>query len=60
MSSLWNDRDGQFNPISTTDYMPKEKLQELQLQRMKTIISWAYKKVKLFNTRCQEKSLTPR
>lgn len=59
MSSLWNDREGQFNPVSATDYLPIEKLRELQLQRLKAIVKWAYEKVELFRTRCNEARLTP-
>ena len=59
MNSLWNDREGQFNPVSATDYLPIEKLRELQLQRLKAIVKWAYEKVELFRTRCNEARLTP-
>ncbi len=59
MSSLWNDRDGEFNPVSSTDYLPSEKLKELQLQRLKAIIKWAYERVELFRTRCEKVNLTP-
>lgn len=59
MSSLWNDRDGQFNPVSVTDYMPEDKLRELQLQRMKAVVKWAYERVELFRSRCDERGIGP-
>ncbi len=59
MGSLWNDRVGQLNPVSAMDYLPVEKLRELQLQRMKATIKWAYERVELFRNRCQEARLTP-
>ncbi len=59
MSSLWNDREGQFNPVSATDYLPVKKLRELQLQRLKAVVKWAYEKVELFRIRCNNSRLTP-
>ena len=59
MNSLWNDREGQLNQVSVTDYLPVEKLRELQLQRMKAVIKWAYERVELFQNRCKEARLTP-
>lgn len=59
MSSLWNDREGQLNPVSATDYLPVDKLRELQLQRLKAVVKWAYERVELFRNRCEEAGLTP-
>ncbi len=59
MNSLWNDREGEFNPVSASDYLPVKKLRELQLQRLKAVIKWAYARVELFRKRCDERNLIP-
>ena len=48
-----------FHPLSSTDYLPKKQLQELQLQRMRRIVKRAYDKVKLYRERMDACNFTP-
>ena len=41
------------------DFMPEEKLRELQLQRLRATVKLAYEKVPLFHDRMVEKGVTP-
>ena len=59
MNSLWNDRDGQLNQVSIPRLFTFGQITELQLQRMKAVIKWAYERVELFQNRCKEARLTP-
>ncbi len=35
--SLWNDPPGGFHPVSAPDYLPRARLQEIQLQRLRSV-----------------------
>ena len=48
-----------FNPVSATDYLPIDKLRELQTERFKRIIRRAYENVPFYHLRMEEKNLTP-
>ena len=48
-----------FQPVSAPDFLPLEQLRDLQLQRLKAIVSRAYENVGLFRKRMEEKGLTP-
>ncbi|HOX55810.1 MAG TPA: phenylacetate--CoA ligase [Candidatus Paceibacterota bacterium] len=48
-----------FHPLSAPDYLPLPQLRELQLQRLKRIVTRAYDHVALFRKRMDERGLTP-
>jgi phenylacetate-CoA ligase len=48
-----------FHPVSTPDFLPRERLEELQLQRLKAIVRRAYDHVELFRKRMNERDLEP-
>ena len=58
-NSLWNDDAGGFHPASAPDFLPDKRLKEIQLRRLRAVISRAYERVELFRTRMQERKLTP-
>ena len=58
-AELWNDEFGQFHPVSAPDYLPKAQLQEVQLQRLKSVVKRAYENVLLFRQRLDERNLKP-
>ena len=47
-----------FNDISSNDFLPKEQLADLQLQRLKAVVKKAYDNVELFRNRLDEKNIT--
>jgi phenylacetate-CoA ligase len=55
----WNDLPGGFNPVSAPDYLPKTQLQDLQLRRLKAVVTRAYDHVELFRSRMKERGVTP-
>jgi phenylacetate-CoA ligase len=48
-----------FNPVSAPDFLPREQLRGLQLQRLQAIVQRAYDHVPLFHQRMEAASLTP-
>jgi len=48
-----------FHPASAPDYIPHVQLQQLQLQRLRTIVQRAYERVPLFRQRMSEQKLQP-
>ncbi len=50
---------GDFQPISSIDYLPQAQLRELQLARLKNMVSRAYDRVALFRSRLNELDITP-
>lgn len=48
-----------FNPVSSTDYLPMQKLRELQTERFARIIRRAYENVPFMRKRMDERNLTP-
>jgi phenylacetate-CoA ligase len=59
MAQMWNDLESAFQPVSAPDYLPQEKLRELQLGRLKAVVTRAYGNVPLFRERCEQRGLTP-
>jgi phenylacetate-CoA ligase len=57
--STWNDPPGGFHPVSTPDYLPRETLVAVQLQRLQSVVTLAYDKVPLFRRRMDDRHLTP-
>ena len=57
--SCWNDQNGRFLPEMSLDFMPVDKLKQVQLQRLQATVSLAYEKVPLFRSRMDEKKLKP-
>jgi phenylacetate-CoA ligase len=55
----WNDPAGGFHPASAPDYLPPARLQEIQLQRLQSIVARAYERVPVFRRRLEERRLTP-
>ncbi|MCG5500588.1 phenylacetate--CoA ligase family protein [Ectothiorhodospira lacustris] len=59
LSERWNDVEGGFHPASAPDYLPVERLREVQLRRLRAVVTRAYDNVALFRSRMQERGLTP-
>ena len=57
--SIWNDPPGGFHPVSTPDYLPRQQLAAIQLQRLQSVVMRAFVRVSLFRTRLEERKLTP-
>ena len=58
MDDLWSDAGG-FHPESAPDYLPVAQLRELQLRRLRSIVSLAYERVELYRRRMDEQRLRP-
>ena len=58
-TELWNDAAGGFHPASAPDFLPEPLLEEVQLRRLKAVVSRAYEKVALFRERLDARGLTP-
>ena len=48
-----------FNPISAPDYLPPERLKELQAARLRQRVSEAYEKVPFFRAKMEEFNVVP-
>jgi len=48
-----------FHPASTPDYLPRGRMRELQLQRLRHVVSRAYARVPLFRARLDERGVQP-
>ena len=59
ITEQWNDTAGKFHPACALDFLPPERLRELQFQRLKAVVSLSYDKVALFHSRMKERGLTP-
>jgi phenylacetate-CoA ligase len=59
LTELWNDAAGGFHPASAPDFLPEERLKEVQLRRLKAVVTRAYENVALFRARLEERGLTP-
>jgi phenylacetate-CoA ligase len=51
--------DGPFHPVSGVDFLPPERLCELQTQRLKATVDLAYGNVQLFRSRMEKLGLNP-
>ena len=58
--STWNDPASGFHPVSAADFLPRPKLEELQLQRLRSTVALAYTRVEHFRRRMEERGLSPR
>jgi phenylacetate-CoA ligase len=59
MMELWNDMPGSFHPASAPDFLPLPQLREMQLSRLKSVVSRAYDYVALFRQRMDQKGISP-
>lgn len=59
MPTLWNDTAGGFHVASVPDYLPLERLREIQLRRLRATVARAYEHVSLFRGRMKERGMTP-
>lgn len=48
-----------FHPASAPDYLPKEKLRDIQGNRLKEIVTLAYNNVSLYKKRMDDMGITP-
>jgi phenylacetate-CoA ligase len=58
-TELWNDAAGGFHPASAPDFLPEPLLKEVQLRRLRAVVSRAYDNVALFRERLDARGLTP-
>ena len=58
-TELWNDAAGGFHPASAPDFLPTERLHEVQLRRLRAVVARAYEHVALFRQRMEKRGLTP-
>jgi phenylacetate-CoA ligase len=56
---MWNDPPGGFHPVSAPDFLPREQLEAIQLQRLQSVVSRAYENVAVFRARMDGRGLTP-
>jgi phenylacetate-CoA ligase len=59
MNSVLESRVTERHPASEPDYLPVPELRDLQLTRMKAIVTRAWQQVKLFRSRMDERGLEP-
>ncbi|MCG5515878.1 MULTISPECIES: phenylacetate--CoA ligase family protein [unclassified Ectothiorhodospira] len=59
LKERWNDVEGGFHPASAPDYLPEDKLREVQLRRLRAVVKRAYDNVELMRTRMQDKGMAP-
>ncbi len=59
MIEQWNDTPGGFHPASAPDYLPLPQLRDLQLRRLRAIVSRAYEHVGLYRERMRESGVKP-
>jgi phenylacetate-CoA ligase len=59
MNSVLESTVAERHPASEPDYLPVPELRDLQLERMRTIVTRAWKQVKLFRSRMDERGLIP-
>jgi phenylacetate-CoA ligase len=48
-----------FHPASTPDYLPAPQLRDLQLNRLRSVVTRAWERVELFRSRLDERGLAP-
>ena len=59
MKSNWNDAPGGFHPASAHDFLPKDQLRQVQLQRLQAVVKRAYSRQQLFRERMGERGIGP-
>ncbi|MBN8526613.1 MAG: phenylacetate--CoA ligase [Planctomycetes bacterium] len=55
----WNDVDGGMDPVSSADFMPRQQLKSLQMQRMRAVVRHAYEHVSVFRGRMDAAGVKP-
>lgn len=55
----WNDAAGGFHPVSAPDFLPVVQLQEIQLRRLKAIVTRAWDHVPPFRLKLEQAGLSP-
>ena len=48
-----------YHPASAPDYIPTQRMQDLQLARLKAVVGRAWDRVELFRSRMNDRGLTP-
>jgi phenylacetate-CoA ligase len=56
---MWNDPPGGFHPVSAADFLPREQLEAIQLQRLKSVVARAYERVGLVRSRMDARGVAP-
>ncbi|KPK80646.1 MAG: phenylacetate--CoA ligase [Phycisphaerae bacterium SM23_33] len=59
MAELWNDQVGEFPAASVQDFLPVEKLRQIQLRRLQAAVARAYEQQELIHNRMEERRLNP-
>jgi phenylacetate-CoA ligase len=59
MNSILETSAANYSAASAPDYMPVAELRELQLERMRAVVTRAWQHVKHFRARLEERGLTP-
>ncbi|MFP4244435.1 MAG: phenylacetate--CoA ligase family protein, partial [Ectothiorhodospira sp.] len=59
LKERWNDAAGGFHPASAPDFLPLERLREVQLRRLRAVVQRAYDHVDLVRQRMQAQDVSP-
>lgn len=59
LTENWNDVGTGFHPVSAPDYLPLPQLHELQLRRLRAMVSRAYENVPFYRSRMEECDVSP-
>ena len=59
LTENWNDVGTGFHPVSAPDYLPLPQLHELQLRRLRAVVSRAYENVPFYRNRMEERAVSP-
>ena len=59
LNELWNDAAGGFHPVSAPDFLPEQQLREVQLRRLRAVVTRAYERVPLFRQRLEKRAVSP-
>ncbi len=59
MPDQWNDANSPVHPASAADYLPRDRLRELQVHRLRAVVERTYAHVARFRDRMQARGLTP-
>ena len=59
LTENWNDVGTGFHPVSAPDYLPLPQLHELQLRRLRAVVSRAYENVPFYRSRMEERAVSP-
>ena len=59
MKTHWNDAPGGFHPASAPDFLPREQLRQVQLQRLQAVVRRAHGHQRLFRERMEARGVRP-